>query len=235
MKTIGIIGGMGPEATIDLYSKITKLTSVTKDQEHLHIIIDSYAQIPDRTAFILEKSSDNPANHLIEAAKRLENAGVDVLCMPCNTAHHFLPEVCEHITTPFISITDCTINTLKQMPEHPKKVFVMATTGTKAAKVYETKLEENGFEVLPLPDDIQEQLMCCIYEGVKQGKKKEYLPLFKEVIQYLSADDPHALIAACTELPLLTAHINSPVPIVDATLELAKACATFGKTGKLPN
>ncbi|MGL4668339.1 MAG: aspartate/glutamate racemase family protein [Saezia sp.] len=233
MKTIGIIGGMGPEATVDLYAKIIQLTPVSKDQEHLHVIIDGYAQIPDRTACILGMSDQDPAPFLIQAALTLETAGADVLCMPCNTAHHFLSKVSQHVSIPFISMMDCVVNKLKQMPQKPQKVFVMATTGTRAAKVYEAKLLENGFEVLPLPEDVQKDLMTCIYEGVKQGKTMQFVPLYQSILDRLSTLGSDALIAACTELPLLQAHVKTQTPVIDATFELAKACVEFGLERKL--
>lgn len=226
MKTIGMIGGMGPEATVDLYSKIIQLTPAAKDQEHLHVIINSYAQIPDRTAYIMGGDVD-PAPFLIEAALKLEKAGAQGLCMPCNTAHYFLPEIEKHLSIPFISIIDSAVNQLKIMPQKPSRIVVMATSGTRSAKVYETKLENAGFTVLPIPEEIEKKLMACIYEGVKKGKTQEYVPLFQDVLDRLAALEPDAMVAACTELPLLTKYTRSDVPVVDATLELAKACVAF--------
>ena len=232
MKTIGIIGGMGPEATVDLYSKIVKLTPAAKDQEHLHVLIDSYAQIPDRTACILGKGID-PSPFLIEAATSLEKAGAQALCMPCNTAHYFLPEIQKHVSIPFISIIESAVNKLKHMPQKPSRIFVMATTGTHAARVYEDMLEKEGFEVLPIPPEIETELMSCIYDGVKQGKTMDFVPRFQIVLNQLAALKPDAMIAACTELPLLTKHTKCDIPIVDATFELAKACVEFGLEKKL--
>lgn len=233
MKTLGIIGGMGPEATIDLYGKIVALTPATKDQEHIHTVIDSYAQIPDRTAFIIKSdpAAKDPAPFLIEAAKRLEQAGVQALCMPCNTAHFFLPQIQKEIHIPFISIIQSAIDELGRLPNKPRKVFVMATTGTRASKVYERQLKTAGFEVMPLPEDVQADLMRCIYDGVKKGKTQDYIVLFQQVLDRLAALKPDALLAACTELPLLTKHTQSSIAIVDATLALAKACVAFA-TGK---
>lgn len=229
MKTLGIIGGMGPQATIDLYSKIVALTPAKKDQEHIHAIIDSYAQIPDRTAYIIKSDSQaqDPAPYLIDAAKRLEIAGAQALCMPCNTAHYFLPQIQKNIHIPFISIIQSAIDELRHLPNAPHRVFVMATTGTRESKVYESQLTLNGFEVMPLPEDVQTDLMCCIYDGVKKGKTQEYVGLFQQVLDRLAALKPDALIAACTELPLLTQYTSSEVATVDATLALAKACVRF--------
>lgn len=226
MKAIGIIGGMGPEATADLYLKITKLTPVRKDQDHIHIIIDSFAQIPDRTAAILS-GGENPVPYMVKAAQLLEQAGAQALCMPCNTAHYFLTEVQKHTKLPFISIIDSAVEELKNI-KNAKNVFVMATIGTNKSKVYETKLVEEGYNVLALPQDVQDDLMTCIYDGVKQGKTDDYLPLFHSVLTRLESLKPDAMFAACTEIPLLMEKSSSGVPVVDATLALAKNCVKFG-------
>lgn len=91
-KKVGIIGGMGPLATADLFEKITHLTKADADSKHIHVIIDSDTSIPDRTAAILGLGPD-PTDELKAAAKRLENAGADILLMPCNTAHYFYPAI----------------------------------------------------------------------------------------------------------------------------------------------
>ncbi|MDL2316052.1 amino acid racemase [Desulfovibrio sp. OttesenSCG-928-A18] len=226
MKTLGIIGGMGPEATHDLYGKIIRLTPAARDQEHLHVIIDSYARIPDRTACIMGRGED-PTPFLVESALRLEKAGAEVLCMPCNTAHHFLPAIMDRSSLPFISIVDSAVAALLTLPVRPKAVYVMATAGTLAAGVYELSLNAHGMDQLPMPENLQQNLMHCIYEGVKKGKTLEVVPLFQSVLDALAQSGPDALIAACTELPLLLEHVRSAVPVVDATQELARKAVEY--------
>ena len=111
MKTLGIIGGMGPQATIDLYQKITDHTAASRDQDHLHILIDSYPQIPDRTAHICG-SGDDPLPYLVRSARRLEAAGAELLLMPCNAAHHYIRALRERTILPFLHIADCAIAAL---------------------------------------------------------------------------------------------------------------------------
>ena len=91
-KTLGIIGGMGPAATLDLFHKILKATPAKRDQDHIHIIIDNFPQIPDRTAFLLGKG-ENPLPYILKSVRTLEEANVDVLCMPRNTAHYFVEDI----------------------------------------------------------------------------------------------------------------------------------------------
>src|SRR5208337_1505190 len=90
--TIGILGGMGPEATIDLFTKIVHSTPVSRDQDHLRLIIDNNPGIPDRQKAILE-NGPSPATMLIKTAKNLAVAGADFIVMPCNTAHYWIQEI----------------------------------------------------------------------------------------------------------------------------------------------
>jgi aspartate racemase len=103
--TIGIIGGMGPLATADLYRKIIEVTPAVRDQDHLHVIIDADPTIPDRTAALLGNGPD-PLPKLVAAARRLEDAGAGILIMPCNTAHAFLPVLQRAVRIPFIDMTE---------------------------------------------------------------------------------------------------------------------------------
>ena len=120
MKRLGIIGGMGPMATIDLYKKITDLTDAKKDQDHIHIIIDSYPQIEDRTAHIIN-GEKSPLPRLLESAKRLAAAGADALLMPCNTAHYFADDIQKEISVPLIHMIKCAAEAIKNNYPKAKK------------------------------------------------------------------------------------------------------------------
>jgi aspartate racemase len=103
MKTIGILGGMGPLATADLYRKIILHTKADKDQDHVHAIIDGNTNIPDRTAYIMGKG-ENPLPEMIKSARTLERAGVDFIIMPCNTAHHFFDQLAKSVNIPLLNM-----------------------------------------------------------------------------------------------------------------------------------
>ncbi|MDR1952130.1 MAG: amino acid racemase [Elusimicrobiota bacterium] len=228
-KTIGIIGGMGPEATLDLFAKIIKLTPAKKDQDHIHIIIDNYPQIPDRTNFILF-GDKNPKEYILSSAKLLENAGAGVLIMACNTAHFFERDLRNEIKIPFISIVDAAINELKELNPCAKNIAVLSTTGTKAAKIYDKALIENGYNVLDIPNDLEKKIMSAIYDGVKKGKACDFADSFQKIINEISdALKPDAFIEACTEIPILMNSIVSKITAVDANYALARAAVKFAE------
>lgn len=226
MKTIGIIGGMGPAATIDLYKKMVDQTPAEKDQDHIHVIIDSYPQIEDRTGYILH-GGKNPAPRLVESAKRLEAAGADALIMPCNTAHYFAKDIESVVKIPLIHIVRCSAEAIKNNYPETKKIGLIATTGTIKAGVYGNILKEYGFETINLPEIIENNIMDCIYKGVKAGKTEEYSKLFQQCVDEITDLGADLLIEGCTEIPLLMPYVKTKLPAIDATYELARAAVKF--------
>ena len=229
MKTIGIIGGMGPAATIDLYQKIIDQTPAEKDQEHIHVIIDSYPQIEDRTGYILY-GGINPSLKLVESAKRLEASGAEALIMPCNTAHYFAKDIERAVNIPLIHIAKCSAEAVKSRYPETKKIGLIATSGTIKADVYGNILKEYGFETVVLSEKIENNIMDCIYKGVKAGKTKEYSPLFQQCIDEITALGADLLIEGCTEIPLLMPYVKTNLPVIDATYELAQAAVNYALT-----
>lgn len=222
MKTLGIIGGMGPQATLDLYQKIVMHTPASRDQDHLHVIIDSYPQIPDRTAHICGQGED-PLPYLEASALRLQLAGAQALLMPCNTAHYFVPELRKRIDIPFLHIAEATLASMDPA-RYGKRIGVLATRGTLAAGIYRHTLEQAGYQTIE-PDETQaEQLMRCIYDGAKAGKIAEYAPLLHETVSSMDAD---SFILGCTEIPLFLPYWTDSRPVADATEALAKAAIAF--------
>lgn len=226
MKTIGIIGGMGPLATIDLYKKIIDNTKAEKDQDHIHVIIDSYPQIEDRTAYILH-GGKNPAEKLIESARRLEKAGADALIMPCNTAHYFADIIENKVDIPLISIIKSTVNAIKEKYPNVKNIGLIATEGTIKSEVYHKELKANGYNMVEVSEDTENNIMDSIYKGVKAGKTEEYVDIFQKCVDEIVNNGAELLIAGCTEIPILIPYIKTNVKVVDATEELALAVIKY--------
>ncbi|MGH1601679.1 aspartate/glutamate racemase family protein [Campylobacter majalis] len=223
MKTLGILGGMGPLATIDLYQKIVSLTPAKCDQEHIHVVIDSYAQIPDRTKYILG-GGENPLPMMCEAANRLKQAGCDAVIMPCNTAHYFANDIQREVGVEILYMNKITVNALINRYKDAKNIAVIATTGTKIGRVYDDILNMHGLNSVEFSDCQQNAFMKCIYDGVKAGKTHEYIELFNKTLAKIKAD---VYIAACTEIPIFLPYIDGQYRFVDATLELAKYAVEF--------
>ncbi len=218
---------MGPGATLDLFQKIIALTPAQQDQDHLHLIIDNFPQIPDRTSYIVG-GGENPLPYLLMSAKRLEQSGVKALCMPCNTAHYFVEAIRDKIAIPFISIIESTVEKIKSDYPDARKIGLMATRGTYEARIYHDVLSAAGLEILPLSEAFKDQIMEVIYT-VKAGQLTEKLELFNQCIDLMKDAGADVLIAGCTEIPLLLPHIDSPVPFVDPTLALAENIVNFIK------
>ncbi|WP_312700497.1 amino acid racemase [Sedimentibacter sp.] len=198
MKTIGIIGGMGPLATVDLYSRIVMRTKAQKDQDHIHVIIDSNTDIPDRTKSILGGGVD-PAVELIKSAKRLEQAGADFLIMPCNTAHFFIDKIKESVSIPFINMIEETVKYTLNKYGKDVVVGLMATDGTIKSKIYENYYKDMGIKTV-IPEKTQDKIMKFIYDIIKSGKYEEGTDLFFECVNELKCMGADAFLLGCTEL-----------------------------------
>lgn len=216
---IGIIGGMGPLATADLFEKIIRHTKASCDQEHLHILIDNNTAIPDRTAALL-RGGEDPLPQMYESAKRLEEDGADCLIMPCNTAHYFHQKLQKRLRVPLLNMIELTCQAL-----HSQKITragLLATSGTIETEVYQRVARQFSLELLlPRPEE-QACVMDMIYSGVKAGRA-DYDPqkVFQAVERILS-EGAQTMILGCTELPLAVQMYHIQFPSIDPTLELAK-------------
>jgi len=218
-KVIGIVGGMGPEATADLFLKIVKSTPARKDQEHLRIVVDNNPEIPDRTAYILGKGPD-PRPLLVATAKNVERMGASLLAIPCNTAHYFHADIQAAVNVPVLHIMREVAVRLKGSVQ---RVGLLASTGTLKTRLYEDALRESGIETI-VPDGLdQEEVMDAIY-SVKAGDLSKGRELALKQGARLVASGAQAVIAGCTEIPLVLRSGDLEAPVVDATLVLAERC-----------
>lgn len=225
-KTIGILGGMGPMATADLFQKITALTDAARDSEHIRIYIDSNAAIPDRTAAILDGGED-PVPAMTDSLRKLEGCGADSIIMPCNTAHYFLPRLEPLTKLPFLSMITAAARACRtRFPG--KNVGILATQGTLSAELYQKALAEERVPFLVPNEGERAALMEVIYQGVKAGAPpSRYWEDFRFVIEGMTSRGAECFLLACTELPLAAQSLGLELPCVDPTEELAKAAIRF--------
>ena len=218
MKTVGIIGGMGPLATVDLFGKIVNLTDAKCDNDHIHILIDNNTYIPDRTSYILG-DGENPIDELVRSAKRLKNMGADFLVMPCNTAHYFYNDIIDNVSIPFINMIEETANYINN--RNIKKVGLLSTTGTINAKIYDNIFKNYNIDVINPSDENQNIIMDLIY-GIKKGKKEFDKKKIQKVLTDLHHKDVEYVILGCTELPVAFELLNLSGNYIDPTEVLAK-------------
>lgn len=224
--TVGIIGGMGPSATYDLAQKIVDNTLATCDQEHLHVLVDCDTNIPDRNAAIL-RGGPSPVPEIVRAGKRLQTAGAELLLMPCNTSHHFLPEISEQLDVPLLGMPEETARALRG--RGADCVSVLCTEGTRGSGVYDKALEAAGMRAI-YPDEAGQALVTAvIYDYVKCGRMDFDREGLVRLVEQLRAQGAQACLLACTELPLAFADMGDKVPadvremLVDPTDVLARA------------
>lgn len=236
MKVIGILGGMGPAATVDLFDKIVKLVPAQRDQDHPRVIIDSNSQIPSRVEF-LAGVGPTPIPALVDSARTLERAGADLIAVPCNTAHLFHREIQAAVTIPVLHMMAETGRALVGLEPPVRRAGLLATTGTIVAGLYHQAMD--GVEILvpEIPD--QEQIMECLME-IKAGKFRRARTVIRRAARGLVARGAQAVIAGCTEVPLVLSQkdltdsaTGERTPYMDATLILARS-AVAAALGKAP-
>lgn len=221
MKIIGILGGLGPEATAELFLRIIRATPAKRDQDHLPIIIFNNPQIPDRTAAILY-GGESPLIELIKTAQRLERAGADFIIMPCNTAHYYYDELKSSVKIPFLNMIELTVKRVLNVYPNVKLVGLMATTGTVKTGLYQKYFENYGVKVIVPSDEEQHIVMSGIYDGVKAGDLNLGRRLLLDVANKLIANGAELIILGCTEISIVIKNGDLKVPVVDPLQVLAE-------------
>lgn len=218
MTKLGIIGGLGPAATAYFYSMLTDLTDAQSDQQHLEIIIYSKPQIPDRTAYILNKSAENPVPMMIEAANALVRLGVGNIAIPCVTAHSFYDEIVRSVDTPVINMLEGTIDYLRS--RGVKRAGLLSTDGMVKSGVFSELLAANDIDLLLPQADEQTQIMRTIYE-YKANCVKDATEVVCAAAR-MKAAGAEVVLLACTELSLLKRDMKLDDSHVDMLEILAR-------------
>ena len=233
-KTIGILGGMGPEATSLFFQKIIRFTPARKDQDHLKVIIYNDPGIPDRTASILS-NQESPVSRAKAGLKHLEKCGSDFIVIPCVTIHFYYEELKKSISTPILNIIEESAMHVKTKFPGTKRIGILATRGTFAGEIFQKVFHEHGLVSVIPEKKSQDDLMESIYgtDGIKAGfsagRPKE---LIINVVNELIRNGAEAIIGGCTEIPIAVDEKNLNVPFVDILSVLA--CSAISYAGVKP-
>ncbi len=229
MRTIGIIGGMGPLAAARLFERIVILTKATCDNEHIPMIIDNNTNIPDRTKSILD-NGDNPTFELVRSALRLEMMGADVIIMACNTAHYYYDEIVKFVRVPVINMVEETAKYIKSNYPDAKRVGLLATEGTCSSGIYARIFVKSGLEIVVPEQEEQQHITALIYD-IKKGIEDIDPANAMKVIAALKSRGAEVIVLGCTELPIAVSRFNICSSYVDSSEVLAmSAIAYAGKT-----
>ncbi|MCR4705381.1 MAG: amino acid racemase [Lachnospiraceae bacterium] len=221
MKTLGIIGGMGPMATAYFMTLITAMTDAATDQEHIRMLISSTPSIPDRTSYILNRNAQNPVQDIVREGCLLRVAGAQLLAMPCITAHYFHDELEEKIALPIIHGIRETALYLQE--RQIQTVGLMATDGTIQSHVFGNILAEYGIQCIAPDDKHQSLVMRLIYEDVKAGRRIDP-EAFSSVTEALKKDGAEVVLLGCTELSVIKRDFPMPERILDVLEILSRRC-----------
>lgn len=216
--TLGIIGGLGPAATVYFMDLVTSMTKAEADREHLEILVHSAPSTPDRTEYILNKAADNPIPRIIEVGRGLVRMGADVIAIPCMTAHAFHDEIQHSIDVPVLNGITLTAKAL--CDSGVKKAGVMATDGTIKTMLFQNELTRFGIEAVTPCARGQEKVMSLIYDDIKTGRAPDMIK-FKEIKEELLQNEAECIILGCTELSLIKRDMAIGNGFADTTEILA--------------
>lgn len=220
MKKLGVIGGLGPMATVLFMKMVVEMTDAQNDQEHIEMIVYHCPQIPDRTDYILGKSTRSPAPELIRIGRRLEREGAELIAVPCVTAGCFYGELAAGVGIPVIDVYREVLDCLEK--RKISCVGLMATSGTIAGGVFQKALAEAGYHLI-LPDaETQADIMHIIYKNVKANQPVER-ERFQRAVRQMRDAGAETIILGCTELSVVGEECDIGKGYLDVMRLMAKS------------
>ena len=230
MSTVGIIGGMGPQATVELMQRVIDITPAGDDSDHVHMIIDNNPNIPSRIKALIDGDGEDPAPAIAAMATGLERAGADFLAMPCNTAHAFLPQIRTSVDIPVLDMIGLTVARLPGQEPPVRRAGLLASPAIAALKLYETPLAARGIELIS-PPDLQPGLLHIIRAVKKGDMGAETGARLATAASRLYDAGAETVIIACTEFSVITDALPANLPAIDALQVLAEEIVSLARTG----
>jgi len=217
LRTIGVLGGMGPEAGAYFLERIIRETAAARDQDHPPVIVYSLPQIPDRTEAILH-GGPSPVRALRRGLRTLERAGADFAVMSCISAHYYYPKIAPRSPVPLLSLIGETVKAVRTMRPVPMTIGLIATTGTVRSGIVADAFRAAGIAVIVPSAPEQKRVMSAIYgkKGIKAGSTEgPPREILLEIARGLVRSGAQAIMAGCTEVPLVLRAADLPVPLVE--------------------
>ena len=219
---IGVVGGMGPDATVLFLSMVVEMTAAATDQDHVDLDCLMHCSIPDRTAYILGRSPASPVPLIQADLLILANRGATAAVMPCNTAHAFFDELQAACPIPILNMLTLAASSARREFPDARRVAVLGTRGTVQTGIYRAACEAVGLDLVPIAEPVQRLADTVIYDRVKAGVDVEP-ELYLELLDGGLRAGADVLLLACTELSVPERGIAHSRPTVDATMVLAEA------------
>lgn len=224
MKTLGVIGGLGPMATALFMKMVVEMTDASSDQEHIEMIVYNVPSIPDRTRYILGESKESPVPEMIKIGQILAAQKVNIIAIPCITASYFYSKLVEEIDSKIISIVDELCEYALQ--RGIRCVGLLATTGTIRSGIFQKALENVGCRLVLPSQEGQKKIMHVIYDNIKANEPVE-LECFFQVTDELKEEGAEVIILGCTELSVLCETYHIGAGYLDAMRVMAKCAVEY--------
>ena len=228
MKTLGIIGGMGPAATADFLAKIVAHTAAIKDDDHVPCVVINDPRIPDRTDAFLEGREAEVLGALTARLQRLEDAGVDGVAIPCNSAHHWADALQARARAPLLHIADASLKKVQVDLPHAHRIALMATPVTYRSGFYQRRMQARGLIHHEIADALLLEKILPGIRAVKAGETQIGASLLSKAASQILEGGAEAVLMACTEIPIALAD-HGDARLVDTNAALAAACVAWAR------
>lgn len=229
-RRIGILGGMGPEATVLLMSRIITMTPAKDDSEHVPLLVDNNTHVPSRIQALIEKSGQDPGPVLVNMALRLEAAGVEALAMPCNTAHHYARQIQSAVSIPLLNMIELSVDEVADAvclspSTDSSRIGILASPAVQLTGLFEQACSDRGLKAV-YPTD-QHSLLACIKSVKANGGGAKARSLLKDAVFELQEAGVVSFLVACTEFSIINDAMPKEVLTIDTMDVLARAVVKF--------
>jgi len=228
-KIAGVLGGMGPEATVDLMQRVIRATPAQDDINHIRMIVDNNPKVPSRIKALIEGTGKSPSPILVEMGRKLEAYGADFLVIPCNTAHYYLNDIRSAVSIPVIDMIELTVDAVLRENPALKTTGLLASQAVLQTGLFMKRFGERGVDLIYPQDKLQEKLLTAI-RTIKTGR---YGTREKSILRSAAADmierAADTLIVACTELSLITDALDPGLKVYDSAQILAETVVRIAK------
>lgn len=237
-RRIGILGGMGPEATVLLMSRIISMTEARDDTDHVPLLVDNNTQVPSRIKALIEKTGEDPGPVLIDMARRLEAAGVAALAMPCNTAHYYAPRIQAAVSIPLLNMIELSADaaakaTADSQGPSSSRIGILASPAVQTTGLFDRACARRGLKTV-YPTD-QDSLLACIRAVKTNGSHRQARDLLKHAALELHEGGVEVLLVACSELSIISDVIPRDFGMIDTLDVLAGAVVGFASSAGAAN
>jgi len=230
-QVVGILGGMGPEATVDLMQRIIRLTPATDDIDHIRCLVDNNPKVPSRIKAIIEGTGENPGPCLAQMAMGLESWGADFLVIACNTAHAYYDVIRDAVNIPVIHLIDLVVTHVQRTLPGIRRVGVLASIAVQMTGLYATRFQSAGIEVV-YPEPVYQEELFQLIRRIKTGDTGEAVgSRYLSICSHIKSLGAETAVVACTELSILE-PVNPPLGLIDAAELLAGEIVAVVRHGK---